>query len=322
MAAIMLDRINALSHADDLADARFDCGTRHVSIGGRLFINVDHALADVLRDVALGACTRIESRGDGGDKDSDEHHDHNHCDDDDGGGDGGGDNVSSPQLRSAVVNAPGGDNGTDRIDTAWWIYRSRVAQRLCGAASAGDAIERDHPLDVTVHLCGVVSDLRRAAHERAVCYSPAGLLRLFDRMRARWVDCALGLRLAHLARPDGPVQRAAVRAALGSARRVSLSGRRRRRAVGAHDRPSQIAPTVKSPETATATTTTAAATTTPEARATTTAQPWPVEHMSLDFMYRLQRVINRPVATMVPTRDAPLSPPLADMADDVWRGFA
>lgn len=268
----MLDRISALSDAGDVADAQFECGTHRVSVGGRLFICIDRALANVLRDAASSAhnCPTPD------------------IDDWDG--------VRAAQHHNAAV----GDHhdGAKLIDAAWWIYRSRVAQRLCGTASVGDAIERDHPLDVPVRLCGSISDLRRAAHKRAVCYSPAGLLRLFERMRARWVDCPIGSRIAHLARPNGPVQRAAVRAALESPRRTLFSARHRQRGAGARERPSQTEATA------------------------TPAEPWPVAHITLDFMHRLQCVINRPAATMALARDAPLSPPLADEADDdTWRGF-
>lgn len=277
----MLDRISALSDAGDVADARFDCGTRHVAIGGRLFVCVDRAIADVLRDAASDRRGRTESDN----------------------GDGSDDAGSAQRHATAALD---GDDSADPASAAWWIYRSRVAQRLCGAVSVGDAIERDHPLDVSVRLCGSVSDLRRAAHERTLCYSPAGLLRLFERMRARWADCAIGSRLAHLTRPGGPVQRVAARAALGSPRRVSLSSRRRQQGAGALGRSPQAAAMTMS----TSITTMA------------TAEPWPVAHMSLGFMYRLQCVINRPAAAMVFARDVPLSPPLADEADDAWHGPA
>ncbi|AVK77531.1 hypothetical protein pmac_cds_843 [Pandoravirus macleodensis] len=271
MAAIMLDRVNALSDAGDAADAQFECGTRHVPIRGRLFICIDRALANVLRDAASSA--------------------RNHAIHDTNDWDG----TRAAQHHSDVIGDCD-DNG-DCVDAAWWIYRSRVAQRLCATASVGDAIERDHPLDVPVRLCGAISSLRRAAHERAMCYSPAGLLRLFERMRARWADGPIGSRLAHLTRPNGPVQRAVVRAALGPPKRASLSSRRRQHSAGSHKRSSQTEATAPP------------------------AESWPVAHMTLDFMYRLQCVINRPATTMALARDAPPSPPLADEADNIWRGF-
>lgn len=200
------------------------------------------------------------------------------------------------------------------VRAAWWLYRARVAQRLCTTdPDPGEVVEREDPLGVTVRPCGPIAEVRRAAHTRSLAYSAAGLVRLFDRMQHVWGGRAFGPDLAWAARAGGPLERVVARLALASraaslTRRRARQKRRRRRSVrrrpivsdeqcGSHSD--------RTPHDDVAITTT---TTTATAQPLPTV-PWPVAHMSLDFIDRLQGVINRRPAM---PRDAPLTPPLAD----------
>ncbi|AGO83258.1 hypothetical protein pdul_cds_996 [Pandoravirus dulcis] len=198
------------------------------------------------------------------------------------------------------------------VRAAWWLYQARVAQRLCATdLDPGEVVEREDPLGVTVRPCGPIAEVRRAAHARSLAYSAAGLVRLFDRMQHVWGGRAFGPDLAWVARAGGPLERVVARLALAS-RAASLARRRarRKRRMGhpmlcrstASDGPcgshSDRAPHGGAP---------VATTTQPSPTV-----PWPVAHMSIEFMNRLQCVINR--RPPMP-RDAPLTPPLADQPD-------
>ncbi|BCU03051.1 hypothetical protein [Pandoravirus japonicus] len=201
------------------------------------------------------------------------------------------------------------------VCAAWWLYRARVAQRLCATdLDPGEAVEREDPLGVTVRPCGPIAEVRRAAHARSLAYSAAGLVRLFDHMQRMWGGRAFGPDLAWAARAGGPLERVVARLALASravplARRRVCQKRRRRRLARcrstASDGPCGSRVDRAPRDDAAIATTTATAQPPPTV-------PWPVAHMSLDFIGRLQSVINRRPAM---PRDAPLTPPLADQPD-------
>ncbi|QBZ81706.1 hypothetical protein pclt_cds_1124 [Pandoravirus celtis] len=308
MAAVMLDRLG-IADTRDPRDAHFQDTVRYVRAGGRLYASIDRAVAATLtraHDASLAAIAKAP---------------HTNCGTDD-----------APDRQERLF---GDDDDDPVVRSAWWLYQARVAERLCMADLDPDGfIERDDPLALVVRPCGPIAQARRAAHLYSLAYSAEGLVHLFDRMQRAWADRAFGSDLVWIARAGGPLACVVARLALAS-RPTSLVSRRRygrhkihhvsaksrqsrprvqQQSGGVdgndyyddHDDPRHdlVPGDVACHESNTMVRSTSAAT------ATTT---WPVAHMSLDFMDRLQAVINRRPPAL--PHDAPLTPPFADQPD-------
>ncbi|AJF96833.1 hypothetical protein TW95_gp0099 [Pandoravirus inopinatum] len=310
MAAVMLDRLG-IAGTRDPRDTHFQDTVRYVRAGGRLYASIDRAVAATLsraHGTSLAASAKAPRTNYGTDDGLDRQERLF------------GDDADDPVVRSA-----------------WWLYQARVAERLCMADLDPDEfIEREDPLDLVVRPCGPIAQARRAAHLYSLAYSAEGLVCLFDRMQRAWADRAFGSDLVWIARAGGPLACVAARLALAS-RSTSLVSRRRyytrqkihhlsaklrrnrpcvRQQSGGvdddnHDDDDDDHNDLqhdRAPGDVTCHDSVMMVPSTP-----TPATTWPVAHMSLDFMDRLQAVINRrpPVAP----HDAPLTPPFADQPD-------
>ncbi|AVK75531.1 hypothetical protein pqer_cds_1109 [Pandoravirus quercus] len=308
MAAVMLDRLG-IADTRDPRDAHFQDTVRYVRAGGRLYASIDRAVAATLARAhnASSATTGATPRMTCGADDALDRQDRLFADDD---------NDNDPVVRSA-----------------WWLYQARVAERLCMADLDPDEfIEREDPLALVVRPCGPIAEARRAAHLYSLAYSAEGLVRLFDRMQRAWADRAFGSDLVWIARAGGPLACVVARLALAS-RPTSLASRRRYNRQKIHRVSAELdrnRPRVRqerggvdddnhydvhddmrhdqTPRDSVGHESDVMVLSTP-----TPATTWPVAHMSLDFMDRLQAVINR--RPPAPPHDAPLTPPFADQPD-------
>ncbi|AGO85610.1 hypothetical protein psal_cds_1265 [Pandoravirus salinus] len=298
MAAVMLDRLG-IDGVRDSHDAAFEDAVRYVRTAGRLYASIDRAVAVALERAhdasSSSSSTAVTART-------------TH-------------RVATGPTDDASGRPTGIAAGHDDsvVRTAWWLYRARMAERLCMAdLDPREFVEREDPLGVVVRACGPIAETRRAAHLYSLAYSAAGLARLFDRMQHVWADRVFGPDLAWIGRAGGPLTCVVARLALALRPAPPAAHRRqriRRRSVWSH-RAQRHARHCDDPEMGGgvrrdhAPQGTVHRGTDPPVGA---VAPWPVAHMSLDFMDRLQAVINR--RPLSEPRDAPLTPPFADQPD-------